>query len=318
MSPDGVKLNGLGMQRSETGAMTLASMTGFARTQGIAGDLQWAWELRSVNGRGLDLRLRLPSGFEALDQPTRKLAASAFARGNVSINLQVQWVRKQSAYKINEDWLVALQLQAEQIWKRGCDSTFDQIRPEGLLALRGVIEAVDEVQAPVLEASIQSDLLNGVENAIRALLSARAEEGAALKAIMADQFDQIGRLTADANAVALTQVGAIRDQLEKAIASAISDIGALSEDRLAQEIAILAAKADVREELDRLAAHTAAGRRLIEAGEPCGRKLEFLAQEFNREANTLCSKSQDIALTGIGLDLKAVIDRLREQVKNVE
>jgi len=293
-------------------------MTGFARTQGIFEDLQWAWELRSVNGRGLDLRLRLPSGFEALDQPVRKLAGGAFARGNVSINLQVQWVRKQSAYKINEGWLAALQRQAEKILQRGGDASFDRIRPEGLLTLRGVIEAVDEVQAPTLEASVETHLLDGAARAISALLSARFEEGLALKVVLAHQFDQIEQLTADAKAIAPTQIGAIRDRLEKAIASILSDATTVSEERLAQEIAFVGAKADVREELDRLVAHIAAGRRLIEAGEPCGRKLEFLAQEFNREANTLCSKSQEIELTGIGLGLKSVIDQLREQVANVE
>jgi len=294
--------------------MTIASMTGFARTQGTTGDLQWVWEMRSVNGRGLDLRLRLPGGFEALDQPVRKRAAAAFARGNVSINLQVQWVDRQAAYRINEDWLATVLARAARLQ---ADNATAPIGPDGLLGLRGVIEAVDEAPSPALEEAAHAALLAGAEAAIAAMAEARAEEGRALHAVVGAHLDEIESLTAAARSTAATQPQAIRERLQRAV-SEVLEAGALAEDRLAQEIAVLAAKADVREELDRLSAHIAAGRGLIGRGEPCGRKLEFLAQEFNREANTLCSKSQDIDLTRIGLDLKAVIDQVREQVANVE
>lgn len=299
--------------------MTLASMTGFARTQGSTGDIQWAWEIRSVNGRGLDLRLRLPNGFEALDQPVRKLASGALARGNVSINLQVQWTRTQTSYRINEEWLAALQSRAAQMISKGNATTFDKIRPDGLLGLRGVIETADETSSTApLETETHAALLAGAENAVMALLQARAEEGRSLASILTSHMDQIEALTAAARDTGAAQPATIRSRLVRAISDVASETPALPEDRLANEIALLAAKADVREELDRLEAHIAAGRALMDKGDPCGRKLEFLAQEFHREANTLCSKSQDVELTRIGLDLKTAIDQVREQVANVE
>lgn len=298
--------------------MTLASMTGFARTQGTTGEIQWAWEMRSVNSRGLDLRLRMPNGFEALDQPVRKLAGGAFARGSVSINLQVQWTRTRLSYQINDEWLAVLQTRMQQLFQlRGRDQ-FAKIRPDGLMALRGVIEATDEAPSPALESEIHTELMAGAEQAVNDLLLARAEEGRTLKGILTGHLDQIEALATAARGLAATQPEAIRARLVRAIGEAASASPALPEDRLAHEVAMLAAKADVREELDRLDSHIEAGRDLIGKGGPCGRKLEFLAQEFNREANTLCSKSQDIELTRLGLDLKTAIDQVREQVANIE
>jgi uncharacterized protein (TIGR00255 family) len=298
--------------------MTIASMTGFARTQGTIGDLAWVWEMRSVNNKGLDLRLRLPSGFEALDQPARKLASGAFARGSVSVNLQVQRTRATASYQINEAWLATLQARARLLLLQGDAVEFAPISPDGLLALRGVIEAADETADPTLEAGAQAEIMAGAEAAVMALLQARGEEGQALKAILTEHLDHIAALTAAARNTAATQPEAIQARLMRTVGDIIASNATLPEDRIAQEVAMLAAKSDVREELDRLEAHIAAGRELINKGEPCGRKLEFLAQEFNREANTLCSKSQDIDLTRIGLDLKATIDQVREQVANVE
>jgi uncharacterized protein (TIGR00255 family) len=315
MSPAGGRSSATAKRRSEDFAMTIASMTGFARTQGTAGDLAWVWEMRSVNNKGLDLRLRLPSGFEALDQPVRKLAGGAFARGSVSLNLQVQRARATASYRINEDWLATVLARARQLASQGETAP---IRPDGLLALRGVIEAADENADPTLEAEAQVEIMAGAEAAVLALLQARGEEGQALKAILTGHLDQIASLTAAARATAATQPAAIQARLLRAVGDVVAGNSALPEERIAQEVAMLAAKADVREELDRLEAHIAAGRDLIGKGEPCGRKLEFLSQEFNREANTLCSKSQDIELTRIGLDLKATIDQVREQVANVE
>lgn len=298
--------------------MPIASMTGFARAQGTAANFTWVWEVRSVNNRGLDLRLRVPSGFEALDQPVRKLASGALARGSVTINLQVQRQRAGASYQINDEWLQALQETARAMVSGGEASHFAPIRPDGLLALRGVIEAAEEAPDTVLEADGHDALLAGAENAMRQLLTARAEEGRALEAVLSGHLDQIELLTASARSTSALQPDAIRKKLLTSVNDLLSQNTALPEERIAQEVALLVAKADVREELDRLDAHIAAGRDLLAKGEPCGRKLEFLAQEFNREANTLCSKSQDIALTRIGLDLKATIDQVREQVANVE
>ncbi len=318
MSHGGARSNVSGRPSSERKSMTIASMTGFARSQGTAGNLTWVWEMRSVNNRGLDLRLRLSSGFEALDQPVRKLASGAFARGSVSINLQVQSARAVAGYRINEDWLATVQSRARRVLLQGDAGEYAPIQPDGLLALRGVIEAVDEAGVPELEAGSQAEIMAGAEAAVMALLQARGEEGQALLAILSAHFERIAALTAAARETAATQPEAIQVRLMRAVADVVAGNTALPEERIAQEVAMLAAKSDIREELDRLDAHTAAGRELIARGEPCGRKLEFLAQEFNREANTLCSKSQDIELTRIGLDLKATIDQVREQVANIE
>ena len=298
--------------------MTISSMTGFGRAQGVTGGLAWAWEIRSVNGRGLELRLRLPSGFEALDQPVRKLAGALLARGNVSVNLQVQRERAGSAYRLNEQWLQVVAQAATRIRDAGGSDKFGLIQPEGLLALRGVIESVDEGTAIVLEDDIQTAILDGAETALQALTGARQDEGRALHGILVNHLDTIAGLAAAARETAATQPQILQDRMLRAVGDLVSQSPALPEERIAQEVAMLASKADVREELDRLEAHIESGRQLLASGEPCGRKLEFLAQEFHREANTLGSKSQDIGLTRIGLDLKATIDQVREQVANVE
>lgn len=191
--------------------------------------------------------------------------------------------------------------------------------PDGLLTLRGVIEAVEDTPDASLETEAYADIMAGAEAAVMALLQARAEEGQALLAILSGHLSRMAELATAARATASVQPAAIKDRLLKAVAEIVeAGATALPEERIAQEVAMLAGKADVREELDRLDAYIAAGRELLAKGEPCGRKLEFLSQEFNREANTLCSKSQDIELTRIGLDLKATIDQVREQVANVE
>lgn len=298
--------------------MTLSSMTGFGRGQGMTGGLAWAWEVRSVNGRGLDLRLRLPSGFEALDQPVRKLAGALLARGNVSVNLQVQQERTENRYRLNDEWLKVVSDAARQIRETDNTSDFSPIQPEGLLALRGVIESVDENTETVLDGEMQKAIMAGAESAFQALDGARKDEGRALHTILTSHLDAIADLAAAARETAATQPQALKDRMLRVVGDLVSQSPALPEERIAQEVAMLASKADVREELDRLQAHIASGRELLNGGKPCGRKLEFLAQEFHREANTLGSKSQDIELTRIGLDLKATIDQVREQVANVE
>lgn len=298
--------------------MTLSSMTGFGRAQGMTGGLAWAWEVRSVNGRSLDLRLRLPSGFEGLDQPVRKLAGALLARGNVSVNLQVQQERTENRYRLNDEWLKVVSDAARQIRETDNTSDFSPIQPEGLLALRGVIESVDENTETVLDEEMQKAIMAGAESALQALDGARKDEGRALHTILTSHLDAIADLAAAARETAATQPQALQDRMLRVVGDLVSQSPALPEERIAQEVAMLASKADVREELDRLQAHIASGRELLNGGKPCGRKLEFLAQEFHREANTLGSKSQDIELTRIGLDLKATIDQVREQVANVE
>lgn len=298
--------------------MTISSMTGFGRVQGVTAGLAWAWEVRSVNGRGLDVRLRLPQGFEALEQPVRRLAGGLLARGSVSINLQVQRERTENRYRLNRDWLAIVSDAAREIRRHGGGEEYGLIQAEGLLAVRGVIEALDDSGESLLEEELQTALLAGAQEAMGALVSARQSEGQALHAILSEHFDTIARLAEAARQTAATQPQAILDRLLRSVEAVTGQSPPLPEERIAQEVALLVSKADVREELDRLVAHIASGRALLAGGEPCGRKLEFLAQELHREANTLGSKSQDIELTRIGLDLKAAIDQVREQVANVE
>ena len=297
--------------------MTVSSMTGFGRAQGVAGGYAWAWEVRSVNGRGLDLRLRLASGFEALDQPVRKMAGGMFARGNVSINLQVQRERSENRYQLNEDWLAVVSKAAQRIRETGGDQ-YGLIQPEGLLALRGVIDTMDDAGDALPDEETQKAVLEGAKVAMAAMAHARKDEGAALSGILTGHLTTVEELAANARATAATQPETLQARMLRNVGELLEQSPALPEERIAQEVAMLAAKADVREELDRLEAHIASGRDLLGSGKPCGRKLEFLAQEFHREANTLGSKSQDIELTRIGLDLKATIDQIREQVANVE
>lgn len=298
--------------------MTLSSMTGFGRAQGAAGGFAWAWEARSVNGRGLDLRLRLPGGFEVLDQPVRKLAGALLVRGNVSLNLQVQRERGDARYLLNRDWLGVVTDAARRIREMDGGNGFGLIQPEGLLALRGVIESVDDAADTVPDDATQKTLLAGAEEALEALAEARRSEGAALYQVLSEHLNAVERLAASARETAATQPHLLQERMLRTIRDLMEQLPALPAERIAQEVAMLAAKADVREELDRLEAHISAGRDLLDSGKPCGRKLEFLAQEFHREANTLGSKSHDIELTRIGLDLKAAIDQIREQVANVE
>jgi len=298
--------------------MTIRSMTGFGRASGNTDGLAWAWEVRSVNGRGLDLRLRLPNGLELLDPPVRKLAGGMFVRGNISINLQVQRERAENRYRLNRDWLEAVNEAARELRRHGGGDAYGLIQPEGLLALRGVIEPVEDGLQDGMSDAPQAELLNGAEEALGALHTARQAEGAALYETLVGHLDTVARLTETAKQTAATQPQAVHERLLRAVGDVMNQAPSLPEDRIAQEVALLAAKADVREELDRLEAHIAAGRDLLAAGKPCGRKLEFLAQEFHREANTLGSKSQDIEMTRVGLDLKATIDQIREQVANVE
>lgn len=296
----------------------LCSMTGFAREAGTLADgTAYAWELKSVNGRGLELRFRLPSGLDALEAPAREAAGKRLKRGNVQIGLAL---RGESRAPLMPD-PVALERALEL-----ATSLAARIpgaappRAEALLALPGVMRAEQAELTEAEEEARRGVLLAAFRAALDTLWNSRAGEGDRLAEIVTALLDEIEALCAAAGAEAANQPEAQRARLLETLDGLLGEAGRarFPEERLAQEVALLAAKSDVREELDRLAAHLAAARALVREGEGAGRKLDFLVQEFVREANTLCSKSASVALTRIGLDLKAAIERLREQAANVE
>jgi uncharacterized protein (TIGR00255 family) len=294
--------------------MALSSMTGFAESSGGHALMAWRWEAKSVNGRGLDLRLRTPPGLDGIEAPARKLAGSRFTRGSLQVSLTVEPQEGARGLKIDPVALAAAVKLAQQV---AAETGLAPARVDGLLALKGVIVADDA--APLDEAARahrDAAILESLAVALDALVKARANEGAKLQAMLTAQLDEIAALVTEAGALAATQPAALKEKLQAQMRELLA--GGLAEERLAQEAALLAARADIREELDRLAAHVTDARALLKDGQGVGRKLDFLSQEFNREANTLCSKSSDIALTRVGLALKAVIDQFREQSQNVE
>lgn len=291
---------------------TIASMTGFARAAGTTGPVQWLWEIRSVNGRGLDIRVRVPNGFEAAGEAARAALSKALSRGQCQLGLTLTRPEAGVRVRIDEDLLARLAAAVARVPRP------EGVGPatlDGLLALRGVVESE-------VEAGADPDLLNralaaGAERLVADLVAARRAEGAALRSIVEDQLGQIARLTQAAEDCPARRPEAVRARLAEAVAALVG-AGGLDADRLHQEAVLLAAKADVREELDRLRAHLAAAGELLAQGGAIGRRLDFLAQELGREANTLCAKAGDISLSRIGLDLKAVVEQFREQVQNVE
>jgi len=298
-------------------SLAINSMTGFARTEGGLDDHAWVWEIRSVNAKGLDLRFRPPPGYESLDPQVRARVGKKFKRGSVSVNLQTRREGGGGAYRINEDFLAQVVGRMDALAKEVPNAGPPSL--DGILGLRGVIEPVDEVMAEDAFERIAKAMMADLDKALDGLAAMRAEEGRRLLAVMTGQIDQVAGLTERAATVAGTQPEAIRQRLNEQVQRLIDDNPGMPEERLAQEAAMLMTKADIREELDRLIAHTAAAREMLEKADgPVGRRLDFLCQEFNREANTLCSKSPDTDLTAIGLDLKTVIDQLREQVQNIE
>ena len=290
-------------------------MTGFGRAEGAAGPVRWAWEARSVNGRGLDVRARLPLGLESLEQAVREAAQKRFKRGAVQINLNVRRDAAAGAAAVNLALLEQLLEAGRPFIEAGRAAP---PRWDGLLQTRGVLTGGEtEEETPEARAALERTLLAGVNTALDALAAMRAQEGAALRALLEGLLDRIESLADQARGLAAAQPAAMIGRIETRLA-ALSPEVRLDPQRLAQEAALAAARADVQEELDRLAAHAQEARALLAGGEAAGRRLDFLAQEFNREANTLCSKSSDLALTRVGLDLKTTIDQLREQAANVE
>ena len=279
--------------------MPLSSMTGFARVPGALPPFRWVWELKSVNGRGLDLRLRLPPGFDAVDAPARGILAETLSRGNCSATLTAARDTVQASLRLNEGALAAVAEALDMLARRFPRAAAPTL--DGILGVRGVLEAAEgEEQLPELH---QRAVLDGLREAAAALAAMRREEGARLAAVLEQRLSEIERLTDAADRLPARQPERIRAKLEAAVAELLANAKALDPDRLHQEAVLLAMKSDVREELDRLRAHVAAARGLIRGGGPIGRKLDFLAQEFAREANTLCAKSNYIELTSIWLDL---------------
>jgi uncharacterized protein (TIGR00255 family) len=293
----------------------LASMTGFARTEGVTEGLSWAWELRSVNSRGLDLRFRLPAGFDALETALREAVGKRIKRGSVTANLSLKR-EEQARLAADPVALEEVLRLAGQIAARipGCAPP----RAEALLALPGVLRpaaaVVDEAAAKRQEEAMRVAFAAALDQ----LVAARRAEGARLAATLAAQIDEVAALRAQAESEAADQPAAQRARMLECVQALLREVGGLPEERIAQEVAILAARSDVREELDRLQSHIAAARNLLAEAVNVGRPLDFLVQEFNREANTLCSKSASVALTATGLRLKAVLEQLREQVQNIE
>ncbi len=295
--------------------MTLYSMTGFARIDGSAQGQRWTWELRSVNGKGLDVRLRLPPGLDRLEIAARERLSKRLTRGNVQVSLSVTRETAATTLRVNEEVLAAVVAAMKLVSER-----IDAAPPtlDGILAFKGVLETSEVEDDEATRAALDAALLAGLDAAVEALLEARAREGAAIGAVLSRHVDEIERLTRAAADHPARRPEAIRARLAEQVETLLGAVPALDPQRLAQEAALIATRADIREELDRLDAHVAEARRLLGGGGAVGRRLDFLAQEFNRETNTLCSKANDRELTAIGLDLKAVVDQLREQIQNVE
>jgi uncharacterized protein (TIGR00255 family) len=292
----------------------IASMTGFARQEGGDGTLNWTWEIRSVNGRSLDLRCRVPPGFEKLEIAARAEAPKYCTRGNLQINLTVARAQAPTQLQVNRELLDQLIAICGTLTSKAVAPP----RLDGLLTVRGVVEVVEEEDSPEQAKAREAAMTADLEAALEALVGARRAEGARLGVVIAELLDTMTAQVEQAAAIDAVQPDALRARLKSQVEELLQAVPALPEDRLAQEAALLAAKADTREELDRLRAHLAAARELLAEGAAMGRRLDFLCQEFNREANTLCSKSPDVELTRIGLELKTSIDRLREQVQNIE
>ena len=295
--------------------MALSSMTGFARGQGAAGAYAWSWEIKSVNAKGLDLRFRLPTGWDAVELPARSRANAALARGTVYANLTVERKGVAPAVKINEPVLAAVigALQRLQGKVAAAPPTLD-----GILSLKGVMEVGDTDERAEDRLAAEAAIVAGFADTLAALVANRREEGAALGQLLGARLAEVATLTARAEAAPGRKPEAIKARLAEQIAVLLSSSERFDADRLHQEAVLIASKADIREELDRLAAHVGQAQKLIAEGGAIGRRLDFLAQELHRESNTLTAKSNDVELTNTGLELKTVVEQFREQVQNLE
>jgi uncharacterized protein (TIGR00255 family) len=295
--------------------VTVSSMTGFARADGHEDGVSWVWELKSVNSKSLDLRFRLPPGLEALELPLRASLARRIKRGALAVTLALTRGAAAGGVRINRDALAQLAALAQELVAEGRATT---PRADGLLALHGVVESGIEAEDEAQRERRHAALLASFEKALDSLRETRVGEGARLIPVLEARLAEIAQLVAAAEQSAAAQPEALKARLAEMVAALLDASSALPRERLEQEAALLVAKADIREEIDRLSAHIIAAQELLAEGGAVGRRFDFLCQEFNREANTLCSKSADVALTRIGLALKAAIEQLREQVQNLE
>jgi uncharacterized protein (TIGR00255 family) len=295
--------------------MALSSMTGFARSHGVCGSYSWTWEIKSVNGKGLDLRLRLPPGWDAIEPALRAAASETLARGSIQAGLAVERTGATVAVRVNAAVLDAVLIAARDVARRIETSppTLD-----GLLGLKGVIEVGDAEENAEERRQAETAITSGFAEAVAALAAMRRHEGGALARVLGLRLNEIAALVERAELAPGRRPEAIRARLAEQVATLLAQSDRFDPDRLHQEAILIATKADVREELDRLVAHVAQVQQLIAQGGPVGRRLDFLAQELNREANTLCAKANDVELTNIGLALKAAVEQFREQVQNVE
>ena len=295
--------------------MVLSSMTGFARGHGVCGPYAWAREVKSVNGKGLDLRLRLPPGWDAIEVPVRARAAETLARGSIQANLTVERTGVQPVVRVNTAVLEAVLATVRQLAPR-IEASPPSL--DGLLGIKGVMEVSETEEGEEERRSAEAAVVAGFVVALGGLAEMRRHEGAALGQVLSARLDDIAALAERAEKSPGRRPEAIRARLAEQVATLLAQSERFDPDRLHQEAILIATKADVREELDRLSAHVAQARSLIAQGGAIGRRLDFLAQELNREANTLCAKANDVELTNIGLELKATVEQFREQVQNVE
>ena len=295
--------------------MALSSMTGFARSHGVCGTYVWSWELKSVNAKGLELRLRLPPRIDSIEVAVRTRAAERLSRGNVYATLIVEREGIAPVVRINSPVLDAV---LNAIGNLSGRVKAEPPRLDGLLGLKGVMDIIDPEEDEDARRAADAAIVAGFEEAVAALVEMRRHEGEAIGRLLSARIDEIAALAARAEAVPGRQPDAIKVRLAEQVAALFDNEARFDPDRLHQEAILIASKADVREELDRLAAHVAQARKLIAGGGAIGRRLDFLAQELNRETNTLCAKSNDVELTNIGLELKNVVEQFREQVQNLE
>jgi uncharacterized protein (TIGR00255 family) len=295
--------------------MALSSMTGFARSHGASGPYVFEWELKSVNAKGFDLRLRLPPGWDELEAIAKKRAAERLARGTVYANLNIKRANALAVVRINEDVLASVVNAASQLAGK-----IDAVAPsiDGLLAIKGVIEVAEPESDEEEDKAAMAAAAAAFDNALADLIAMRQREGLALGQILSQRMDEVEALAKRAETAPGRKPEAIRARLAEQVAVLLETSDRFDADRLNQEALLIAARADIREELDRIASHVAQARELIRKGGPIGRRLDFLAQEFHREANTCCSKSNDVELTNTGLEMKNVIEQFREQVQNLE
>lgn len=295
--------------------MALSSMTGFAREHGVSGAYVWSWEIKSVNAKGLDVRFRLPPGWDAVEAPVRARATEKLSRGTVYANLTIERKGVAPTVKINEPVLNAMLATIQNLTGR-----VDAAAPtlDGILALKGVIEVTEEDEREEDRRAAEKAVIAGFEAALKALVVMRQDEGATLGRLLSTRLDEIAALAARAEAAPGRKPEAIKVRLEEQVAALLSASQRFDSDRLYQEAIMLATKADIREELDRLGSHGEQAQKLLKDGGPVGRRLDFLAQELNRESNTLTAKANDVELTNIGLQLKGVVEQFREQVQNLE